>query len=278
LGIFVILLFFIFNQKENKLDNNDLSTSLNSNYKCEPFAHLSFIDPFNCKIIGDKQKFVYEVGLYGNSHAQMYGYSYEKLLKTKKLNGLILPMQKCLPTTTINISIECLKLANKNFNYILNNKNIKYLFIGLDWDHNLLVNSSGKIENNFNSLLLAKSILELVHEFEKAGIVSFVIGPISTPDYEFASIESRKVKFGHKTKLINFKETIFEFEQRYVSVFNLFKEKNFKRFIKTHEIQCESSKCVFSNMNNALFSDGHHLSKYGSMLMSNIFLKSFEIY
>lgn len=278
--IFAILFFLNFNPEKKKIDNviNNFSTSIDSNYRCNSNTYLSFNNSKNCKIIGNKQNFVYEVGLFGNSHAQMYGYSYEKLLETKKLNGLIFPMQKCLPTTTINVSIKCLKLANKNFNDILSNKNLKYVFIGLNWDHNLLINSSGKIENNFNSLLLANSILELVHDFEKAGIKSFVIGPISQPNYDIASVESRKLKFGHKTEPINFRETKFEFEQRYVSVFNLFKEKNFKRLIKTHEVQCESGKCVFSNINNSLFSDSHHLSKYGSMLMSNIFLKSFEIY
>ena len=59
--------------------------------------------------------------------------------------------------------------------------------------------------------------------------------------------------------------------------FNL-KEKNFKRLIKPHEVQCESGNCIFADRSNSLFSDNSHLSKYGSMLMNKIFLKSFEIY
>ena len=273
---FIILFFLIFDQ-EKKIHNisNNFGVSVDSNYRCNSSQYFNFNNSKNCKIIVDKQNFVFEVALFGNSHAQMYGYSFEELLKIKKLNGQIFPMQKCLPTTTINVSIECLKLASKNFNNILNNKNIKYVFLGLNWDHNLLINSSEKIENNVDGLSLAKSILELVYEFEKVGIISFVIGPISLPNYDIASIESRKLKFGYKSKTMKFTETKFEFGQRYFSVFDFFKEKNFERLIKPHEVQCKSGNCIFFDDINSLFSDSHHLSKYGSMLMSDIFLKSF---
>lgn len=273
-----IFIFFIGIRKNNLESNsaNILRSSVGSHYKCDYINLLTLKSTRICKVIKNNKFSEIEVVLYGNSNAQMYGFSFEKFLEKNNLNGMILTMNKCLPTNNINVSITCLNKANENLKFILNQKNVKYIFLGLDWNHNFLIDVNGKIYHESNALKLTESIFELALKMEEKNFKTFIIGPLSVPNYDFSSKESRNLKFEKKINLINSNETKAQFEQRFFVSLNFFKEKKFKNLIRPHEVQCRSGKCVFSENYNSLFSDSSHLSQYGSILMTNLFSRSFE--
>jgi peptidoglycan/LPS O-acetylase OafA/YrhL len=281
LVLFFIIIVFLFTFSKKNSDQYNfaqiLNSSRNSHYRCDYISYLNFKKNIKCKIIKNKTQSDIEAVLYGNSHAQMYGYTYEKLLEKKKINGLILPMQKCLPTTTVNINLHCLNLARYNVSTILSNKTIKYVFIGLDWEHEKLIDDKKNQINNFDNLVLSQHIYELIQIFELNNKITFLIGPISSPDYPFSSIESRNIKFKNTSPIFNHKENLFYFERRFFEVFNFFDSiKNYSYFIKPHLIQCSNGPCIFSKNYNGLFSDSTHLSKFGSNMMNTIFYSAFD--
>ena len=279
--LMILLLFFInvannfFPQRINK-DAILISSSINSNYKCNKADYYFFNKSRSCRLIFDKSRLVQDIFLLGNSHAQMYGYVFEKILKDKNMNGLIIPLNSCLPTIQYNISKECIIKAQKNLNYVIKNTDVKYVIIGLDWDHQWLKDNSGKNLINKENLLLSSAIYNLIEILEKNNIETFLIGPISTPNFQFPSMVSRNLHFNSEDQLPNFYETRDKFEEKFNTMFNFFKSKNYNTIIKPHVIQCGNGNCIFSNEGGSLFSDNTHLSKYGSIFVEKAFFKAFK--
>lgn len=276
--LYLIIVFICFVSKINKnfperfqKEIAVFSNSLDSNYRCNIQDYLNFFDNRKCKIIENPKNLNIDVVLLGNSHAQMYGYGFEKFLKEKKLNGLIIPLNSCLPTISVNITKECISLAKKNLDTVLNIKNLKHVFVGLDWNHNFLKNIRDDNISNENSIALSKSLFELLSFFTHRNIATTLIGPISVPAYEFVSIEARNLYFNHKRKISSFTQSKKEFENKYSLLFKYFVDKKVIKFVKPHEIQCASGNCLFAISNESLFSDSTHLSKFGSLLMYKIF-------
>lgn len=282
ISLSIIFLLFAINfinksfiQRINK-DILIISNSIDSNYRCDLFSYIVFQNTRNCKVVFDNKKNSYNIILLGNSHAQMYGYAFEKILQKKNLNGLIIPENGCLPTTTINITKDCIITANKNLNKIIKNKDINFVFIGLNWDHESLKDINNNNVDNINNLALSKSLYELIKNLESHNIKTALIGPVSEPNYKFSSIASRNLHYGHTKNFNNFKETKIEFENRFFGVFDFFNSKKYENFIKPHLLQCGSGKCLFVINGNSLFSDHSHLSKYGSFFMQALLQKEIE--
>ena len=279
-----LLIFFLFlvnfiNKSFAQRINKDIlviSNTVDSNYRCDFLSYFILKNTRNCQIAYDKEKKIYNIILLGNSHAQMYGYAFENILKDKNLNGLIIPENGCLPTTTINITKDCIIKANNNLRKIINNKEIDLVIIGLNWDHGSLKDINDNNINNINNLALSKSLYELIKNLESHNIKTALIGPVSEPNYKFSSIVSRNLHYGHVKNFNNFKETKIEFENRFLGVFDFFNSKKYENFIKPHLLQCGSGKCLFVINGNSLFSDHSHLSKYGSVFMQVLLQKEIE--
>ena len=75
-------------------------------------------------------------------------------------------------------------------------------------------------------------VYDLIEIFEKNKINTILIGPISTPDYNFASIESRLLFFKKTRDFRNFKETKTEFENIVKEIKNTDYETKKQWFIK----------------------------------------------
>ena len=281
-SIFFIIFLFSVNFFNNSFPEriNDraikISNSINSNYHCN-ITNYTFLHKVRaCKLFFNNAKPQPNIILLGNSHAQMYGYAFEKILKTNKLNGLIIPVNACLPTIDINISIACIFKAKNNLNEVLKYKNIQHVIIGLNWEHAFLVDDKGKELNNTNNILLTNSVFKLIQILENQNMKTVLIGPISEPNYQFSSVASREAYFNKSTKSKNFRETKQEFENKFANVFDFFSDKKYTGLFKPHVVQCKNDQCVFSIENNSLFSDNSHLSTFGSLLMKNSLLEQLQ--
>ena len=200
----------------------------------------------------------------------MYGWPFIEYLKSLNQNGIILQFS-CLPYIDKNTSQDCLKKAKIRFNSIVKTKNNENIFIGLTWYSNNLVDAEGNIFIDKNFELRKKSLNFLIDELEKNNKSVFLIGPIPTPNYDFASEYSRQIIFnGNKYKI---KKSRKEFEDEYKDIINFFVKKLGDNFLQPHKKLCDNTNCYFADKNGALFSDGNHLSKYGSMKMLPLFKK-----
>ena len=197
----------------------------------------------------------------------MYGYVFEDLLITKKINGSIFSQNICLPTINYNVSSLCFKNSKDVLKKILKSKQIKHVIISLNWDHEFLIDRNGKkISDDINNYLI-KDLFSIIDIFEKNEINTFLIGPISTPNFEFASLVSRNIYFKNLNSIPEYRETSSEFESRYANVFKFVEQRNYKNFIKPHLNQCMEGKCKFIINGNSIFSDSDHLSKFGSFFV-----------
>ena len=116
--VYAVVLNFDFFSKRFTKKVNSISESINSNYKCNRLNIRFDKNTRICKINYSEKNSSPDILLIGNSHAQMYGYVFEDLLKGNKKNGYIISQNACLPTLNYNISINCLISAKQNIKKI----------------------------------------------------------------------------------------------------------------------------------------------------------------
>ena len=270
----LILSVFIISNKNlpSRYDNfpNLLAESIKSSYDCPPFKYRKFESTYGCYVNNKNNKSPQNI-LFGNSHAFMYGWPFIKYLKDINESGIILQFS-CLPYINVNSSQRCLLRAKTRFNSIISSKDTKNVFIGLTWSSKNFVDENGKkyIDKNFE--LRKQSINYLISELEKHKKKVILIGPIMTPNYDFASEYSRQVIFkGNKFKI---KNSFKKFDDEYKDIINYYEKKLGKNFLQPHKLLCNNKDCFFADENGALFSDGSHLSKRGSMKILPLFFST----
>ena len=201
----------------------------------------------------------------------MYGYPFIKILKELDKSGIIIPLNGCLPTIDLNISVSCLKKANKNFSKLIKDKNINTVLFGFSWNHDHLVSEKGnsiKLDNGDHLVTSINKLIQKLHDNKKKVIL---IGPISLPGYAFALDYSRKIHFNRNLKLNTYNE-YESFIKKNNLILNSFKNTENFYFVEPHTVLCSNfNRCNFLIKNQSVFSDNNHLSKFGSNLMEDIF-------
>jgi len=282
LTIFLIVIIYFINNFNNFFPKRftkeilNISDSIGTNYRCEKSAYIIFGGSRACTIANEKNKHdnFYTVALLGNSHAQMYGYAFEDIIKRLSINGIIIPLNNCLPTTTYNISKDCMVKANKNLSNIIDDDKIKVVIIALTWDHTYLLDKFYNINLENTDILLASSLYDLVLDLKKNNKKSLIIGPLSLPGYNFSSEASRNIYF-KKNESLKTSNDFDDFKSKYYNILNYLESKDDINLIKPHEIQCKNNlKCSFLIDGKSIFSDGNHLSKYGSLIFKDLLLNN----
>ena len=280
--ITIIIFIFLINNLNNSFPQRfkkeilNISDSIGTNYRCEKTTYIIFGGSRACKIRNEsyKDQNIPTVALLGNSHAQMYGYAFENLVNKLPINGIIIPLNNCLPTISYNISKDCMIKANENLLSIINSSEIKIVVIALTWDHKYLIDKSYNIVKNQPDIFLASSLYDLVLDLRKYGKKSIVIGPISLPEYNFSSVVSRNIYFERNIKFKTF-NNFKEFEFKYHNIFKYLANKEHLTLLKPHEIQCKDNlHCNFLIDGKSIFSDDNHLSKHGSLIFEDLLLKN----
>jgi len=235
-----------------------------TNLKCSPWQYIYFGSQksrscrFNNYIKKDV-KFI----LLGNSHAQMYRPLLKDILEKKKISGISVTLQGCLPTIKVNISTECIILAKENLSAILNTNSIEIVMIASTWYNSNYLRGYG-IQANQKELISA--FIELIDILEKSGKIVVLISPIEIPGKELAIELPRLVKFNHiklydAKKMLNVERSIYEIKYNYLN--NFFEQKLGNKYIKVYEDLCDKKKCYFGANDQIFFKDGNHLSNEG---------------
>ena len=221
-------------------------------------------------MVGDLEGRDYTVALFGNSHAQMYGPAYINVLRETGQRGLLVPLNGCLPTTDINISVDCYSRAIKNFEAVSSDPKIKTVVVALAWHSDEMVSETGISFQDTDFSARRKSLVDLIHSFERAGKRVFLIGPIAVPGYNFPSIVSRKLIFGGDQPP-EFSVPRKVFDDKFGSIIRELKAELSDRLILPHLLLCDVDNCYFGSNDAAFFADSHHLSFDGAMNMVPLF-------
>ena len=249
---------------EKKKDTNIANSwakAADSTFRCAPSSFVPFGASRAC-ILNENMKHKNTIVILGNSHAQMYVPLFKKKLKENNLGGILVPVSWCLPTVTINVSTECLSIAKKNLNKILENKNFNHIFIGMTWYEDSYTNLQRKI---VSPEYLFDSVLNLADLLIENGKTVSVISPIPLPKTNLASNLSRMLNF-NKASLAYIEDKTSIDKNIFFSKFELINTKLRNRFgenfIEVFEDLCDIDKCYFAKKNVMYFADSNHLSKY----------------
>ncbi len=279
---FIVLILFIFaifalylkstNQTSHNL-SSAYASALQSNFRCDVDSYRVFGASRVC-VLNDNQTNIQEASfvLWGNSHAQMYAPLFIDRLHKSNINGILLPLNGCLPTTNVNYSKKCLQLAQTNYNALDSLKGAKTIVIGMTY-YGKLIDANG---NRVDKLALGRDLIKLIKHFRNKGIRVYLMSPLSIPDKNIASYVSRAVKFDfiNKDKLQDVLKTKRKlYDIQYKELNDLLKNKLQDNYIQTYKAFCDEDYCYFGDEIGSYFSDSNHLSSYGVKKLSNIFLQ-----
>ncbi len=251
---------------------NSIASAIDSNYRCPADSYRIYGASRSC-LIGDTKELPF-LGLLGNSHAQMYAPAVINLLKDRHQSGLIIPLNGCLPTIDLNISMECLKMAQMNYQTIIADTNLKTIIIAMTWYSDNLVDKLGNQISDSDFKLREKSIISLIYSLSKAEKDIYLVGPIAIPNFDLASIVSRELKFKNENTPTFIPREIFD--KQFNSILSSLSAQLKHKLIAPHEIFCDQRVCNFADFHGSFFSDSTHLSFYGAQKVTNSFAPIFE--
>ena len=257
-----------FPSRYDKFPNN-LAKAVGSTYHCSISDYRKYGYSYAC-IMNEGVRKKPATILFGNSHAQMYGWGLKEVLIDKNEQALVIPLNTCLPFIEINISKSCLTKAKTYFNAILNDENIKIVIIGLTWYVNQVVDSKGNNINDLDFSVRIKATNNLISLLKKKGKKVYLLGPIEIPDKELASILSRQIAI-KKIKDYEISSPRINFNKKYNFPIEYFSKRLKGNFLLPHKILCDIKNCYFADNKGSYFADTNHLSFYGSSKMKDLF-------
>lgn len=271
--ILIFLCLAVLNQKNlpSRYDifPNNLSKAVGSTYHCSIFDYRKYGYSYAC-IMNENVKKRPKLILFGNSHAQMYGWGLKEVLKEKKDQGLVIPLNTCLPFTKVNISKSCIYKAQTYIDTILNDKDIEIVIIGFTWYVEQLVDLEGNQIKDSDFSARIKAINNLISSFKDKNKKVYLLGPIEIPEKELASILSRQIAI-KKIKDYKLSTPRVEFNKKYNLPIEYFSKNMKKNFLLPHKILCDINNCYFADNKGSYFADTNHLSFYGSSKMKDLF-------
>ena len=257
---FVVLQFVKNNNKENIA--NQWSSANGDHFRCKVSSIFIYGNHRACYLNKDKKN-EYSIAVVGNSHAQMYGPLFEDILKETNQGGILIVKTGCLPTVIINISKSCFDHAQQNLKIILNDTNIKHVFVSMNWYGFKYIDLEGNIVEYTK---LVDAINDLANHLAYKGKTLSVFSPIQTPGRELANELPRMLKFKsipteeiYKKISIDRKEYDDKFNKINMKLRKIFGED----FIPVYKDLCDDNYCYFARNDIMYFADSNHLSRQG---------------
>ncbi len=269
----VILFLNGFPERDRKIITS-IAEVTQTNYKCSKTDFFSYGGSRACYINKEQEK-PYDLALIGNSHAQMYVPVFQHLLGKDKRKGLLIPFNTCLPTIDINVSEDCLRLANQNFKAYMADQNIKTVVFSTTWYADTWVNSDGVIQIDKSRMKFAHSLLDLISKVQISGRNVYLVGPIEIPNYDLPSVLSRKIKFTQfstEEALDALKVSRHQFDEKYNQSIHFLQENLGERLILPSKLLCDDVYCYYGREEEIYFADREHLGLIGALKTENLFV------
>jgi len=268
--ILLILICSLISLSAIKLANQNKSESFiekwsvanGSNYRCPVSSYYLYGASSRACVVEEGLKSKPTIAIFGNSHAQMYTPLIAEAIKNKGYKGILIPMNGCLPTIRINLSNECINIASNTLYNILDDKNIKHVFLSMTWYRDNYTNISGEL---FSTDELVGAIINTINQLKMSGKSVSVMSPIAIPNFPIASELPRKFKFNHLS-LMDIKEKTYIdrkiFNSKFNNINNELKKYLGNDYIEVFDDLCDSNHCYFAKDGVMYFADSDHLSQY----------------
>jgi hypothetical protein len=239
-----------------------INAAIGTNYRCPITSYVAFGGSRACALnlpSGDPNDAT--VVLFGNSHAQMYAPLVDSITREQGRTLLLVPMNACLPTVSVNIDRACLDLARRDLEEILRLPRAATVVIGLTWEQppSGLVDADGHRTDASAASELVKGLDDLIDRIEATGRQVVLIGPIAIPGFDVASYLSRQRAFGrpatHPEKMPS-----AAFDRRFEPAVAHFEGRLADRFVRPDKALCDAASCYFVRDGKSLFADSNHLA------------------
>lgn len=252
-----------------------INRSVGTNYRC-PVSRLMPLGASRaCDLTLDgKDVNSAEVVLLGNSHAQMYAPIVEDILRERNKVGILIPINSCLPTVSVNISSECLRAAETNLEAVRAISSARTVIVALNWPvEHALVGNDGRAIAGDRAEALAAGIRDLAKRLP--GRKLLVVGPIAQPGIDIASVLSRQMAFGVRPLAKN-STPAAPFRQKFFPILAGFGGESGVTLIRPDLYQCDRDNCYFVRGSLALFADSNHVAAPALATFKPAFVEALE--
>ncbi len=239
-----------------------INAAIGTNYRCPIASYIAFGGSRACAInLPTRDPNDATMVLFGNSHAQMYAPLVESIAREQGKTLLLVPMNACLPTTSVNIDVPCLGLAQRNLQEILRLARVTTVVLGLTWEFPLpgLVDAEGHRSEGSALSALVAGLDDLIARIEATGRRVILIGPIATPGFDVASYLSRQRAFASSVTYPE-KTPSAAFDRQFEPAVAHFEARLAERLVRPDKALCDATSCYFVRDGKSLFADSSHLA------------------
>lgn len=241
-----------------------LASQIQTNFRCKISDFVPYGASRAC-LLGDSW-LPRDVALLGNSHAQMYA---EAVVARADANGssvILVPLNGCLPTPTLNVSPLCMTQASVNLRTILDDRSIRTVIIGTTYPERGLVDPNGSVPDETVDKRLEEAFIELVDTLSADNRRVILIGPLVFPGFDLPSELARSLRFGVITDaeaMAGMSVPRESFDARFGPIIDVFSQRLGNDFLRPDLFLCDRNFCHFGNELGSFFADPSHLGNHG---------------
>jgi peptidoglycan/LPS O-acetylase OafA/YrhL len=239
-----------------------INSAVGTEYRCGIGDYIAFGASRGCVMsLPSRNPADATVALVGDSQAQMYAPIITSLLQADKRLGLLVPANGCLPTLDFNESSRCMAIAAKNLSAVESLPHLRIVILALTWTFvQPMYTPSGIVPAGSESRYLTASLDRLIEELQHRGKTVVLVGPISVPQWDVASVVSRELAFGHKIvqPLSVPQDAFMALEGDTIAHFA---SRDDITFIRPDRIQCRRGRCDYFRDGVSLFADYNHIAQ-----------------
>jgi len=239
-----------------------ISAVIGTHYHCDPPDSRPAANVILCRMgLGSGNLDDADVVLLGNSHAQMYAPLVDEILTRKRLKGLLVASDGCLPTTNVNIETECFGSAEQQIEIVERLRRARLVIIATRWnpsDGNVR-DFGGRVPPGGSSRSFLAGLDQTIRRLESTGKTALVVAPAAVPSVELASRWARAEAFGRPVDIVLGRPQA-AYDATYRDLFRHFAS-NKDQLIRIDAVQCARSICAYEFQGEPLFSDGNHFAR-----------------
>lgn len=251
---------------------NNIAAQIQTNYRCGINEFVPYGQSRACILVQMAEHD--NIAILGNSHAQMYAAAIADQVQVRGRGVILVPLNSCMPTVSLNLTQTCLDQAQTNLEAVLEDDSISTVIIGTTYTADRYVTSEGEVISGEAPTSVAAALLDLVDQIAARKDAVFLIGPLLTPGYDLPSFLGRSLRFDRISEtdaLDALRAPSGEFSAKFGTLITLLETRLGERFIRPDRWLCDGPTCRFGDTGGSYFADSNHLGRYGIGVITPMF-------